>query len=229
MNTVKNIKKEKEIILACSLGDGYIYCNEEKHSAALKITHSENQVDYLKWKTSLIQDLTGFTTGESVYINKNKYGFKAYTKAFYGYKKLRIYRKWLYNNKTKTVKKILQYLSSPLSLAIWFMDDGSIMKRKKKHKDGSIYYLKPSMELCTHSFPNKDQQVILNWLKTTYNIDGYTVKKFSKKQNKHYYMLNFNVQNTKKIYNLIYEYIIKIDSMTKKFKYLLECYSAEHV
>jgi hypothetical protein len=226
MNTVKN---KREYILACSIGDGYIYLNETSKNAALKITHSEKQLDYLKWKTKLLSDNTDLTTTFKIYTSKNKYGFKSYTSTFNNYKKLRIYKKWLYCDNKKTIKNILKYLNSPMSLGIWFMDDGSIMKRKRKHLDGTTYYLRPSSELCTHSFGYEDQILILNWLKDTFDITGYVVKKFSKKQGKIYYMLNFNAENTKKIYNIIKPYIIKIPSMLIKFSYLFEYYSAEHV
>jgi hypothetical protein len=36
------------------------------------------------------------------------------------------------------------------------MDDGSVFKRKRKHKDGSIYFNPPTLKLCTHCFTEEE-------------------------------------------------------------------------
>ena len=105
------------------------------------------------------------------------------------------------------------------------MDDGSIFKRKKKTKDGVVYYLKPSCKLCTHSFSREDCERILDWLKRKYKINGYIT--VERKRNRigcpEYYVLTFNCENTEKIYKIIKPFI-ECNSMKKKFEYLIAYY-----
>lgn len=224
-------KEKRELIISCIIGDGHL-SNENhlcKNYPRMIIGHGEQQLDYLLWKTNLLNstDLFASKVSPSRWINKKgDKSFIQYRCNWSNCKLLRIYRKWMYRGNKKTIRQILKYLSSPLSLAIWFMDDGSVFKRKRKHKDGSLYFLKPSLKLCTHNFNYSDNNLILQWMKITFGIEGYIVveRKKSIVGQPEYFTLNFNSNNTLKIWNLIQEYTQQIPSMQKKFEFVNSYY-----
>lgn len=219
-------RNKREVILSCIIGDGYIWKQKNKECYRLHMKHGSSQIDYLQWKLDLLKEVGFAKIDESI----KQYQLKTHVENgvyITSSKTLKIYKKWFYNNEEKTVKNILKYLKSPLSLAIWFMDDGSVFKRKRKHKDGSIYYLKPSMKLCTHSFSREDNELILKWLKDTFNIEGYMVveRKRNRPNQPEYYTLNFNADNTLRIWDLIKPYVNQVESMKSKFTFISEYYN----
>jgi len=222
-----NNKQKREIIFASILGDGYI--SNEKNQHRLCIGHGKDQLDYLNWKISLINSTGKLKECNSInrsIVEFNGKKFVQYRAYWFGKKVLRLYYKRFYNRGHKTVAKVLKYLNSPLVLAMWFMDDGSVFKRKRRHKDGTEYFLRPSLKLCTHSYSKSDNEAILGWLEQTYGIKGYIT--IERKRNciasPEYYTLNFNAGESLKIWNLIKTYVVQIRSMQKKFSYMIEYY-----
>ena len=220
-------REEREIIIACLLGDGglnrYKTKNGYKHSEMF-MTHSEQQFDYLYWKINLLNSLQVFKKKAmvedmvSIFNNKN---FNQKRMRINNQKYLNIIGKWMYVNDVKTCKNVIKYIHSPLALAIWFMDDGGIYRRKRHHKDGTEYYLKPTSKLCTHNFSHEEQLLIKEHLQRTYGINAKICK------DKKYEYLWFNKEDTKIIWDLIKPYVMQIESMKKKFDLCIKFY--EHI
>lgn len=216
--------KEKDLLIGLILGDGSLYKSGDTYS--IYIGHGESQKDYLEWKLSLLKDLKIFD--ENVLKLKSKkinYNLKEFIQFYFKMtnKKLcEIYNIVYDTNGNKSALQSLKCMKSDRSLAIWFMDDGSVFKRKRFHKDGGIYYLKPSLKLCTHCFTLDQNEEILDWFKRKYRVEGKIAREF--KNNKNYYYVRFDAVNTEKIYRLIKQYILEIPSMVKKFNYLISYY-----
>lgn len=220
-------KEEREIIIACLLGDAglnkYKTKNGYKHSEMF-MTHSEKQFDYLYWKVDLLNSLQVFKKKAEVkdYIsNFNGKTFKQKRMRINNTKYLNVIGKWMYKDNIKTCKNVIKYINSPLGLAIWFMDDGGIYRSKRHHKDGKEYYLKPASKLCTHNFSHEEQILICEHFKKTYGINAKIYK------DKKYEYLWFNKEDTKIIWDLIKTYVMQIESMKKKFDLCIKFY--EHV
>ena len=220
-------KEEREIIVACLLGDAglnkYKTKKGYKHSEMF-ITHSEQQFDYLYWKTNLLKSFQLFKKEPVIYDIKTKYKDKIINKKrmrIKNSKYLSIIGKWIYKDNIKTCNKVIKYINSPMALAIWFMDDGGIYRRKKHHKDGTEYYLKPALKLCTHNFSHEEQLLILEHFEQTYRIEGSIMK------DKKYEYLYFNKDNALIIWNLIKPYVMQIESMRNKFDLFIKFY--EHI
>lgn len=223
-----NNKIKREIILACVIGDGCIY-KSKINTYSLQLHHGMMQEDYLIWKTKMINSTNKIKFDRTV-TKITKLDNKEYMQCVSIWNdtaNLKIFYKWFYSNNSKTLKNILKYLNTELALAIWFMDNGSVFKRKRKHKDGSIYFLKPSMKLCTHSFNKNDNMLILKWLKEKFDIEGYIVieRKKNRPEQPEYFTLNFNAENTLKIWMQIKNIVVQIPSMRNKFDFLLKYYS----
>ena len=174
-----------QIIYGSYLGDGHIGITT-KNRYRLKIIHCEKQKYYCEWKANM------FGIKELKYIEKNGYSQKpAYnfqTKIFD-----------LEDEITKNTKIVPDWLLDKLDIrgiAIWYMDDGSIVKRELK--DGSI-----SNYISIHS-NNFDYEIQEKFVKkfAQYEIDC----NINKSKDKYYY-LRFNKENSEKLLNIINPYI----------------------
>lgn len=173
------------------------------------------------WKVGLVES-TGlvkgktFTVKDKINHHSNGKDYPVITANMYGVDYFRLLRKWIYPQGEKTVVNVLKYLSTPLSVALMFMDDGSVNRRKRKHKDGSSYFLKPSMRLALCK-DLEDCAALLAWLQETFGVEGYPVKHSRKDTRQTYYILNFNADNTVKLWELIEPFAARFQSMRRKF------------
>lgn len=216
-------KKDKDLLFGLILGDGSIYKTE--YSYEIYFGHGEKQKDYLDWKVNILNSSKIFNT--PLQIKTKLITLKQYNKQYLQYysrkanKSLKeIYD--IYYSVDNRLTNILSNVHSNRSLALWFMDDGSVFKRKKKHKDKSIYFLKPTLKLCTHCFSKEENLEIIDWFKRRYLVNAKLVSEF--KNNKKYYYIRFNSDDSLKIFMNIKEYVDCIESMKKKFSFFYEYY-----
>ena len=94
-------------------------------------------------------------------------------------------------------------LLTPLSLAVWWMDDGCLSIYKPK---GERYG-----KLCTHSFTLRENELIKKYFSVVWNIECKI-----KIEKQKYYFIRFNATEMKKLINIIYPYVLEIPSMVYK-------------
>src|SRR3989344_2241204 len=141
-NTVGSLSEvQKQVILGCILGDGYM---RVKTNAHLQITHSIKQKEYVDWKHQILRDLV-LTPPKQYSGNAGRIGYRFFTRSLPA---ITQYYKMFYENGCKVIPKGL--VLSPLSLAVWFMDDGA--KSRK-----SIY-------LNTQNFDSSSQNNLIGAL-----------------------------------------------------------------
>lgn len=155
--------RQKDIALGTLLGDGYLRPtngNSANHSYALSLCHGEKQLDYLNWKYN---EFSNFVTTKKLRINTRQfhgnaptYSFSTISHPFFNEIHDICYCR---NGKKDICKEWLDRLS-PLSIAVWYMDDGSLNKR---------YH---TIVLCTNSFSQEGQQLAINFFKEKYDIDA---------------------------------------------------------
>ncbi len=151
--------REKEIIVGTVFGDAHI--EMLKNDARLDLGHSEKQKSYLFWK---YEELKKFTSSEPHYLEffdsryKKTYSqwrFKTKTNNFFT--KLHTV---FYKNGVKIVpKEIYSLMESPLSLAVWFMDDGG-----RRNDSYGLF-------LNTLSFTKPEHEILKNCLKKNFSLD----------------------------------------------------------
>lgn len=220
-------RTEREVVLACVLGDGCLAQHGRWNSTWLKLTHTRAQRDYLLWKAALIEETRlvrgkHFTVRDKINKHTNGKLYPVTTANMYGVKYFRILRKWIYSAGRKSPTKVLKYLSSPLSLAIIFMDDGCVEKRKRYHLDGTPYFLSPRMSLALFE-PETESLEFLGWMATTFGVQGYhTLRRRKDIEAEPYFVLMFNSNNARIIWTLIAPYVMQIPSMQKKFAFCIE-------
>ena len=173
-----------QIIYGSYLGDGNIGITK-KNRYRLRIIHGEKQKEYCQWKAKM------FGIKKMTYIEKNGYSQKpAYrfqTKIFD-----------LRDNIPKNTKTVPDWIIDKIDakgIAIWFMDDGSTMKKNNKRGYISIY-----CSIHSNNFNYETHKKFVKKFKE-YDIEC----KISK--TKKYYYLRFNKENSSKLINLIKPYI----------------------
>ena len=141
--------RQIDIIRGSLLGDGCSFAY--KYRANYTTNHSYKQKDYVDWLYTELENIV--RTKPRVSINAG-WGTYSYSLSTIGYEKLFEINNELYINRKKTITR--EYLDklTPLSLAVWWADDGSACGM-----------------FSTHSFSEEENIIIRDYLISTYNID----------------------------------------------------------
>lgn len=148
------------------MGDSYLQNNGI--NARLRFEHSLDQEEYLLWKYNSLKDI--FKESSIVRINR----IHPITNREYRYircqsktlPELKNVKDIFYKNGKKIVPADLnKYLSEPISLAVWFMDDGYYYKRDKC---GYLYLGNVSEE---------EAKICANTLSQNFNLQTKVLKK----------------------------------------------------
>ncbi len=151
------IKKEaQQILIGGMFGDSYIgYGNKHSTYPRLSFTHSIKQREYVEWKVSKLFPM--LFSYDKVY--KTSFGGSVFKTVSRSYPFLSIYHSLFYRGK-KIITKDVCDLLTPLSLAVWFMDDGS-----NDNRVGEYCYL------WTCSYTIEEQQIIKKMFAEKFNIE----------------------------------------------------------
>jgi len=125
-------KEQKSILLGTILGDAYLQ-KVGKKNARLRFEHSHKQKDYLLWKISKFPRLF---QGRPRYLERKHPGsgqvYKYWRHQSNSTPELGKWRAIFYEEGKKHIPKQLKnLLKEPLSLAVWYMDDGYYYPRDK--------------------------------------------------------------------------------------------------
>jgi hypothetical protein len=152
--------REKEIILGTILGDAHI--RMLKTDARLEIGHSEKQKSYVFWK---YKKLRRFTQAQPhrIEIVDTRYN-KIYVQWRF---KTRIHKYftelhnqfYLQDGRKVISKEIFSSLTSPLTLAVWFMDDGG-----RRNDSYGLF-------LNTLSYTKEEHEILKECLKQNFSLD----------------------------------------------------------
>lgn len=150
----------KAILLGSILGDGSLKKQKGYKNARISIRHSEVQTEYFYWKVAQLKEIAN---KKSVQIQKPT-GFSKKKKLLFQSKSdpelTLLYNLTYKGNKLKIKRKWLNNLS-PLALAIWWMDDGSLIGQKKNKG-----------VLCTDGFELEQVKLISKYLKIVWKVEN---------------------------------------------------------
>ncbi|MBL7159088.1 hypothetical protein ISS85_01295 [Candidatus Microgenomates bacterium] len=174
---------QKAIITGSLLGDGYMRC---KINAHLEINHAYSQKEYVDWKYRHFKALVR-TPPKKRQSNKGRVAYRFTTRSLPFI--TRFYKKF-YRDKQKIIPKDIEL--KPLTLAVWFMDDGS--------RCGSQLYFN------TQQFLKKDQNCLVRQLKNQWGI------KSGLNRDKHYFRIRLFKESNLRLISSIKSYIIPMFS-----------------
>ena len=161
-----------QLILGSLMGDARLECRSKEirqaYTARLRIHQSEKQKDYVFWKYQMLKDFVQkgprYTkVWHDLKRNKDHYSWYFHTKTNESFGEV---HKLFYKNGIKIVDPEILDMIEPFGLAVWYMDDGS--------NNGS------NITLNTHSFSEKEQEMIQNMLQTKFHVASTIVKDRSK-------------------------------------------------
>lgn len=182
--------RQKQIIIGLILGDGGL----EKNgcNVRLRLEHGLKQTEYLDWLFKEFSNISG--KPPRLVVDKYAKHKKLYYKWRFSTKTLpelnKYYNLFYLQGKKKVPDNIIDLLIEPLSLAIWYMDDGY------KRNDCNAF------RISTDNFSYKDQLKLLYCLQANFHIFG----KLHKKAN--VWNIYIPSAETKKFVQLISKYII---------------------
>lgn len=148
----------RQVILGSLLGDGSLKILKGYAHANLQIRHSEVQKEYLLWKAHMLKEIgsdrsvsvqkaDGYSTNRKWrFVSKRLPELTALHHLTYTHNTLRIRRTWL-NQMT------------PLALAVWWCDDGSL-----------ISYGGRKGVWCTDGFDKASVTILARYLKVVWNV-----------------------------------------------------------
>ena len=181
-NTVGSLTQlQRSFLVGTLLGDGYLRQVKGRRNAFLEVNHSITQKEYVEWKYRILKNLTR-SGPKSRKGNGTRIAYRFFTKQHPEFTKMMVL---FYRGKKKCIPDLIL---NPISLAVWYMDDGS-----RCSKD-NVY-------LNTQQFSKNDQYKLLKildqiGLKGTLNKD------------KQYYRIRFKTSSILKLFKMIKQYII---------------------
>jgi hypothetical protein len=219
-------KEVRELLCAMLIGDGYLRISETPgHTVgSFWCEHSKAQYDYMVWKSELLNSFF-----KHINIDRE---CKLYTRDRFDKRTGKVYKScsfclnWksylselhqkCYIASRKNNAYLLSQMTTDKHLAIWFMDDCSESKTKVKHKDGTVYYRNPYFRLAVQNLTHGEVVLTKDWFEKQYNVFPVLGKQKSG------YILQFSVNDTKKLFPRIRPYVSQITSMRSKFSLCLE-------
>lgn len=188
-------RRGRDLIIACSLGDGCI-----NKQGQLMFNHSWKQHEYALWKYNLLRD-NGIKVGKFRRV-ENSNGYLKYTIQYRYNSSVRMFNKVLRrvmykNGKKQYVRKLLNRLT-PQGLAIWFMDDGTILRRKYRGKYKGFY-----LRISTYCSSEQADEII-KYFNEEHNIFPTKVCEHCKGN---LYTINFGAKEGKKLIEIIKPYM----------------------
>ena len=136
---VKTLSKEqKSLLIALLIGDGTISSNY-----VFKLSHSEHQSEFLKWKVELLNKLGIKNNGIKEYVSTC--GYNTGKKVLYSQMSInptiKALRRTVYTPKKTISRNLLNWLT-PQGVAIWYMDDGHINVNTSSQRSSAQHTIK---------------------------------------------------------------------------------------
>jgi len=191
MKKTKITLRQKQILIGKLLGDAHLETINKGKTFRFKFEHSLKQKEYVDW---LYKEVKDFASSEPK-IRERFYQGKIYKKYWFNTissGSFRFYYHQFYDNNKKVVPKLIHKWLTPLCLAVWFMDDGSIKSKECRAKI-----------LNTQSFSLEDLKLLQKAMENNFQI-----KTILRKQ-KEGLQIYIPAQEVEKFQNIIGDYVIK--------------------
>jgi hypothetical protein len=147
------LENQRRIILGNILGDGSLEF-DGFYGTRLQIKQSEKYKEYVFWLYGELKNLCNSGPKEKKDTRQWYFSTKYLTE-------LTVLHKLFYSNGKKIPENISELLISPITLAVWYMDDGGLDFRPKNHF---------SFLLHTDNFSLKDVDLLVETLNRNFRI-----------------------------------------------------------
>ena len=170
------------ILIGSLLGDGTLRRQDNRRNALFEVNHAYKHREYVDWKWKNFYKYT-LTEPKSRLGKGSRIAYRFTTRS------LPEFTQYYIKFYPEGIKKIpIDLQLNPLSLAVWFMDDGS--------KSRSAIYLN------TQQFTLSEQQFLQNLLFKTFRINS------TLNRDKQYFRLRIDTNSSVLMYKIIKPYIL---------------------
>ncbi len=180
-----------EVLLGGLMGDGALSPTGSGLGARFRFGHGTKQAEYADWKASLFSDI-----GTSRSVNAKGAVFHDVTPL----PELAELREAVYIAGKKVLGDDYLKRLTPLSLAIWYMDDGTFTLRarglQERTRDGS-----GRSEICVEAMERTSRERLVSCLCDTWGIDAKLIERAGKA------VLQFSKNETAKLHALIAPFV----------------------
>jgi len=149
-----------QVLLGTLLGDGALSPSRSGHAARFRFGHGVKQTVYTGWKASLFSNLK---------MSRSTNGKGAIVYDFQPLPELAELRHAMYVGGQKVLSEDYLKQLTPLSLALWYMDNGSYSERaaglQARTRDGS-----GCMEICVQAMEPTSRERLRDYLRDTWGI-----------------------------------------------------------
>ncbi|WP_375475382.1 intein-containing recombinase RecA [uncultured Jatrophihabitans sp.] len=184
-----------QVVLGSLLGDGNLSPNRKgRNGVRFRLSHGAKQHEYLDWKVSLLDNIT---------CSRRTDARGAVFADFTPLPELDELQRAVYlGDGKKTVSWDYLKALTPLALAIWFMDDGTLTVRSKglqtRAQGGS-----GQVEICVEAFTEGSQQRVAEYLQDTHGLDV-KIRRAGARQGA---VLQFSTESSRRFLDLVAPYI----------------------
>lgn len=199
--------KEEAVVIGSLLGDGFMQISPNRKKARLRWTHGVKQKDYVDWQHKQLINLCKTVKAPE----KSEHEYIAYSSYL---SSLQVYHQWMYKptehgNYRKIIPPDLKlYLKDPLSLLVWYLDDGTLRR--------DCY----SCRFGTQCFNEEEHLILKNCLWENFHI-GSVIQHHKKKAGQYTLSLPARGRHCHNFLSLFKDIVIEeIPSM--KYKVLFE-------
>lgn len=182
LRDVKVTPRQQSIIIGNTLGDAHIRkSNNGTGNAQISVSQRIDKKAYLEW---IVEELVPFS-GPVKDIPKDK---ACYFRTVC-YREFNKFHDWFYRDGRKTVPVNLSDYLNELSLAVWYMDDGSVTSNCSTFAVGA--------------FNDQECAILLSAVLTQFGLKGRVQKLFDSKRQKYYNTLTFRQENHKLLHRIV--------------------------
>ena len=189
----RNKLEFKGAVVGMLLGDACI-ANRDRKTAHLQLAHTKSDEEYVIYKAKMLNWLneTKCKEGKST-VNGKVYPYvAARTLSHPFYTKL---GNEMYYDGRKTITEHLLKCLTPLGLALWYMDDGTLA--------GEVGFRCPFM--CTHNFNKVENELIARMVHKKFGVTFRVTKKNHK--DKTYFWLRLRRGDREKFFEIIEKFV----------------------
>lgn len=148
-------KRQENIIIGNILGDGYLDKNPHG-STALEVKQSSDKREYVFWLYKELKTISRRLPRQ----REDNHQWRFYTRYLEG---LTRFRTHFYKERKIIPHDIKRILTNPISLAVWYMDDGMLDFRPKNHY---------AFRLSVNCFSLQEVKLLVETLKENFQVEA---------------------------------------------------------
>lgn len=161
--TLRLSPKQQEVLVGLLLGDGHLEHSPCTERARLRVEQRAGARRYVQWLHSHFREwVRGSIRTKSTFLQTTGTWYQKYCFWTYVHEAFIPWYQLFYRDRRKIIPKNIAELLTPLGLAVWFMDDGSVKSHESR---GRI--------LNTHDFTKEEVERLCYVLGEKFSLDAW--------------------------------------------------------